>query len=387
MALDRRFLTVTTGIALVILFSCSRSAENATEEPAAVASGTIVLTRQQVNSAGITFGRITPEMLSMDIHAKGKLILHPQNLAQVSSVVSGSIEEILVQEGSVVVKGAPLLSVISPEFIRLQQDFLEVRSNFRMKEQDYKRQELLVRDRIISEKKFQEITAEYEEIKARYASLKAQLNLLNISAETIRDGDLQRSVRILAPIGGSVEKIQVHLGRYIEPQVPLMILVDKSSLVVELMVFEKDIPYVSTGQRVTFKLANLSGEIYEAKVAAIGRTVEENARTVRVLAHFINKSPAILPGMFVAAEIHTSEQTVDALPEEAVITDEANPYIFITPDQDQSANFHFIRIPVQTGFREDGFIQVTPLKAIPAGMRIPVKGTFFIKAQGLKQAE
>ena len=374
-------------ILMASLVSCSRQAKQEEEEGVATPKGEIMLTSQQIKSAGIEFGHMTRERLSMDIHAKGKLILPPQNLAQVSTVVNGTVEQILVREGAMVAKGAPLLTIISPDLIRLQQEFLETRSRLQMVEQDFKRQEGLAKDKITSDKRLQEVQATYQETKARYNSLQLQLSLLNIPVEGLADGNFQKSAVIKAPIAGSVEKIQVHIGQFLEPSTPLMVLVDKSLLYLEIMVFEKDIPFVQVGQRVTFELANLGGEEYESSVTTIGRTVEESARTVKVLSHFNNTSPFVLPGMFVAAEVHTSEQSVDALPEEAVITDENSAYFFITESPEGSATLNFSKIPVTTGFREDGFVQVTPLKAIPAGARIPVKGTYFIKAQGLKQAE
>jgi len=376
------------GLALMV-FSCGRKTVTDAETGGSdTASGAaVMLTNAQVRSAGLAFGQISKQLLSMDVNAKGKLVLPPQSMAQVNTMAGGAVQQILIQEGTPVTAGTPLLLLSSPEIIRIQQDYVSVHARLNMVEQDYRRQELLAKDKITSDKKVQEVTAEYQDTRARYQALRMQLDLLKIPTDEVLEGKFRNTFTVYAPIGGTIEKVQVHLGQYAEPGLPLMTIVDKRTLYIELMVFEKDIKFITTGQRVTFELANLGGEEYEAIVMTIGKTVEENARTVKVLARFINESPFILPGMFVAAEIHTSEQELDALPEEAVVADDQEQYVFFTLDSDQAPEMRFRKTPVKTGFREDGFIQVTPLLPLQAGARIVVKGTYFIKAQGLKQEE
>ncbi len=382
------FTLFMAGLALLV-FSCGRKTvtdeENAGSDTAAAA--TVSLTDAQVRSAGLVFGQISKQLLSMDVNAKGKLVLPPQNMAQVNTTAGGAVQQILVQEGTRVNKGSPLVVLSSPEIIRIQQDYASAHARLNMVEQDYRRQELLSKDKITSDKKLQEVTAEYHDIRAKHEALRIQLELMQIPPDEILEGKFRNTFTLYAPIGGTIERLQVHLGQYVEPGLSLMTIVDKQTLYIELMVFEKDIRFITTSQRVTFELANLGGEAYEASVMTIGKTVEENARTVKVLARFINESPFILPGMFVAAEIHTSEQELDALPEEAVVSDDQGHYIFFTADSDQATEMRFRKIPVKTGFREDGFIQVTPILPVPAGARIVVRGTYFIKAQGLKQEE
>jgi hypothetical protein len=47
----------------------------------------------------------------------------------------------------------------------------------------------------------------------------------------------------------------------------------------------------------------------------------------------------------------------------------------------------FKRVPVKTGFREEGYIQVEPLTSIPPEARIVMKGAYFIRAEGLKNSD
>jgi cobalt-zinc-cadmium efflux system membrane fusion protein len=322
----------------------------------------------------------------MDVHAKGKLTLPPHNQGHTTSPMGGTIDKILVPEGTLVKEGTPLVRLVSSDLIRLQQEYLASKSNYLVAEKEYERQSSLAKESITPGKTLQEVTARYHEMRSKVSSLKMELELMNLNIEELDKGNIQKSTVLLAPVTGYVDNWQVNPGEYVEPNATLVLVLNKDRLFIELMVFEKDIRYIALGQRVTFELANLGGEEYEAKVLTIGKMVEENARTVKVLAEFFNSSPAVLPGMFVAAEIHTDEQHLDALPEEAVITENDQSYCYFSTSADHSKELKFRKLSVKTGFREDGFVQVEPLQEIPAGARIVTKGTYFIKSEGLKQA-
>lgn len=110
--------------------SCKNGAKTNDEEAMVKQNGEITLTVQQLKNAGISFGQIAKERLSLDIHAKGKLVLPPQNLAFVTTAIAGTVERVLVQEGKYVTKGASMLVMVSPELIRLQQEFISSLGRF-----------------------------------------------------------------------------------------------------------------------------------------------------------------------------------------------------------------------------------------------------------------
>lgn len=375
-------------VILLALFSCGRSPKIESEQTEVYPINEVTLSADQVKTGEIIFGQIVRETLSNDVKTKGKLVVPPQMNASVGSMISGTIEKILVTEGMQVSRGQTLAILISPEIINLQQEYLSSKGKLDYLQQEFERQKILNENKINSDKKFQEATNELLDIDARFKALTIQLELLNIPVPAVDGGKIQRWAPIVAPINGSLEQVHVMIGEFVEPKTNLFRIVDKSRLFIELMVFEKDIPFIRIGQRVTFTLANLGREHYEAHVLAIGKTVEENARTVKILAEFRNTSPYILPGMFVAAEIHTYEQEVDALPEESVVTETGkDPYVFYTVSQPGDSLVVFTKVSVKTGFHEDGFIQVEPLTPIPEYARIVIKGSYYIKAEGIRQME
>jgi cobalt-zinc-cadmium efflux system membrane fusion protein len=96
----------------------------------------------------------------------------------------------------------------------------------------------------------------------------------------------------------------------------------------------------------------------------------------------------MIPGMFASCEIHTSEQYLDALPEEAiVIENEMEKYGFYTVDEPQAEEMTFYRFDVKTGYVEDGFIQVEPIEKLPDRAKIVIEGVYYIRAEIMKNAE
>lgn len=385
--MNRYFFTII--FTFLFLTSCGPSLSDSDQKAVnTLPDSAVVLTAAQVKNGEIGFGMIGKRQLSFDIRAKGKLVLLPQNYATVSSMSAGMVETIPVKTGQHVVAGQTLATIVSQEIIQIQQEFIAADARSRLMEKEYLRQKTLAQDKITSDKKFQEAEAAFRETQLVRESLRLKVQLMNINPDGLLKGEIRHSANVVSPISGTIEEIGVNIGRFIEPNTVLFHVINKSQLNLELMVFEKDIPFIKQGQRVSFELANLNGTKYDAQIASIGRSVEEDARAVKVLATFNNTSPFILPGMFAVAEIHTDEQELDALPEEAILTGTNNEtYCFYTVSSVSSATMSFQKLMLKTGFREDGYVQVAPVTVLPPGGRIVIKGSYFIKSEQLKQQE
>ncbi|NQV03753.1 MAG: efflux RND transporter periplasmic adaptor subunit [Bacteroidia bacterium] len=351
-------------------------------------SGLVILNQEQIEIGKITLGTLTREVLSKDIKAKGKLILRWQKNAFVGTMIGGTVESIFVNVGDRVSKGKLLATITSPEIIEVQQKYISTRSLWEFQKNEFERQELLNKEKINADKRLQEARKDLTDLEAKHQSLRMQMEMFNIPLEALNEGQIQPVAGIVTPISGTVEEMEITIGEYVEPNKTMFQIIDKDNLLLEIRVFEKDFPYISIGQRVTFTLANLGPGVYEATVISIGKTVEQDARTVKVIASFNNTSQHILPGMFASAEIHTDEQEVDALPEEAVTgvgTSDAFIYFTISPDSDSLIAFR--RMGVTTGFAEDGYIQIFLPEPMPPDARVVVSGSYFVKSEALKQGE
>lgn len=373
----------------LILSSCGRKIAEEKGTVAEVLPEGVFLTRDQIGRAGILFGVFEEAELSHDVNARGKLVLPHDKEAGVSTSVGGIITEITVHIGDHVKKGAYLGKLSHPDIIDIQQEYLSARYDYELATSQYERQRALYEQKVASDKNFQESERNYRSARAYFEGFQLNMEQAGFDMVSLDQGKIQPFLLLKSPISGQVDKINTTLGNYVNPDVKIFDVVNRSELHIEVMVFEKDIPLVEVGQRVTFTLSNLGDKVYEASVFAIGSTMDENSRTVPVLAEFNNPPENVYPGMFVAAVIHTGESEYEALPEDALVSErEGEYYVYYTVDDVVNAPLiSFTRVRVSPGLIEDGFAQVELLEEVPEGAQFVVSGVYYVRAEFMKTAE
>ncbi|MCF8366359.1 MAG: efflux RND transporter periplasmic adaptor subunit, partial [Bacteroidales bacterium] len=332
--------------------------------------------------AGIEFGKIEKRLLSGDVDARGKLLLPQNGKATISPIIRGVISSIEVMPGQAVQKGQVLAYLTHPDYVEIQEQYLNTINSLEYLENEYNRQKRLYDENVGSEKKFLLAKTEFQAAKAKLTALKLMIEQIGIDPKEIEGGKIFSKIPVKTPITGMVDMIMANLGKNVAEGDALFEITCRKKLFIELEVFEKDIMKIRKGQRVSFSLANVENRMYEAKVISIGGSVQRAGRVVKVLAEFENTNEFLFPGMFVASQIHTGEEVLEALPAGAIMNyGSGNPYIYFTVEQEGNKNFFFSKIAVKTGFEEDEFVQIEAVDAIPQNARIVTKGGYYIQAE------
>jgi cobalt-zinc-cadmium efflux system membrane fusion protein len=167
---------------------------------------------------------------------------------------------------------------------------------------------------------------------------------------------------------------------------------------VDLLVYEKDLLKVKEGQTVHFVLTNQSNKEIEGTIFNVGKSFENETKTVAVHAHIEDKDALLIPGMYVNALIDIGSNEVKTLPEDAIVQAEGRSFIFLyekendeaeDPEQDGHSHgpekTHFSRIEVKTGPSQLGYIQVTPLEKIHQGDKIVLSGAYYLQSHLQKE--
>lgn len=371
----------------------------------------VELNEAQYSASDIELGTFSMKNLSEVVNANGYTKLPPQNQADVSVFVSGIVKSISVIEGQSVRKGQVIATIESPEFTRIQQDYLTSKSNLAFLKLEFERQRVLIEEEVSARKVFEKTRADYEVEKARFASLGKQLQTMNINP----NAGAIATVPVVAPISGSITEVNIKIGTNVTPGTPLVNIVDNSQLHVDLLVYEKDLGKVKTGQNVRFVLTNQDKTEITGKIFSVGKAFENETKSVAVHADIENEKQQLIPGMYVNALIDVGANSVKALPVDAIVKAEGKEFIFILekiedeskakgtgPSHDEqqghkhddgheheqeeatSKGYHFQRIEVKTGTAQLGFVQVVPLQEIPADAKIVLKGTYYIQSHLLK---
>ncbi|RTQ47488.1 efflux RND transporter periplasmic adaptor subunit [Hymenobacter gummosus] len=350
-----KFLILIT--VLLLGSACGREtpAAEETTPPAATeeaAPDQLTLSPDELQLAGVRVGPLEQRVMSGGIKVNGVLDVPPDQLLAVSAPLGGFVERTSLLQGTQVRKGQELAVIRNPEFVQLQQRFLEVQSRLRYARAELARQRELVQQEVAPLKRQQSAQADVDVLEAEAAGLRAQLRLagLPVGAKTLATTAVLR-----APIDAFVKTVNVSVGQAVTPTDALFELVDPRHLHVELTVFEQDVPRLKHGQRIHFTVASDSaGPQRTAEVYLIGRAVDAQQRTVRVHGHLDKENdPQLLPGMFVRAVVETSAERVPALPAAAVVDYEGRQYVFVAKTP---ASFRLVE--VRRGTVAEGYAQV-----------------------------
>ena len=359
-----RHLT-TCFLLLTILAGCGKKeADEPAEAPAAgqapptaetAAPDRVTLTAAEQQSGGVRLGTLTQRPMSGGLKVNGTLDVPPENLASVSAPLGGFVARTDLLQGSRVRAGQVLAVIRNPDFVQLQQDYLETRSQLKLARAEYERQAELYRQEVAPQKNYQRAQAEYEALQVKTNAQAVRLRLAGLPV----GGAIVSTATLRAPKGGFVKAVNVSIGQSVTPTDVLFEIVNPEHLHVELTVFEKDIPQVKEHQLVRFTLGNDSvSRERTAHVYLISKTISDE-RTVRIHAHLDREDEQLLPGTFVRAVIETNLVTVPTLPEKAVVRYGSQTYVFVAADSAAPAGAAAYRmVPVTRGVSEDGYTEV-----------------------------
>ncbi len=273
------------------------SAEREAKTP--VIAREMAATDDEPETDAVTSATAKPNQVSFN----GTLVIPPDRMATVTLTLGGVIKNSTLLPGLYVQKNAVIATLENPEFIELQQVWLESSAQLEYLEAEYKRQQVLSTQQAASQKKFQQSKAEYLSMKIRHEAAAAQLSLLGVSVADLRENGIQPLLKVKAPIGGYISNIDINTGRYINPGEPLCEIIDKNHTLLKLTTYEKDLAGMQTGTPVEFRVNGMRNQVFTATIISIGQRVNEVSRSLDVYARVNETNQQFRPGMYVTARL------------------------------------------------------------------------------------
>jgi len=359
---------------LVVLLSACNQKQESAPETVDTDSNIIEITKEQFAKNDMVIGNLQEREFPEIVTANGLIDVPPENRAIISAVMRSYIKRTPLLVGDHVEKGQLLVTLESPEFVKLQQEYSEVSQQLVYLKSEYNRNQTLYKENISSEKNYLRTESEYKTTLARYNGLKKQLGLLNISPTEVEKGNITTTASLYAPISGSVTEVFVSKGTYVSPASPVMELVDNRHIHLELSVFERDIMNIKKGQSILFKIPEASDQVYRAEVYLVGTTIVQN-RTIKVHGHLKDDNNRFLTGMFVDAEIIIDTESSLALPTESIVDIDGTSYALRLVSQDEMV-YRFEKLRIPSGSAHKGFTQVTDPKFGTKDTQFLTKGAF-----------
>ena len=312
-------------------------------------SSSISIDPVTVQNMGIRTGVVTRGPLDRTVRTVGVIDYNETALTDITTKYKGWIENLYVDSAGKQVKaGEPLFDIYSPDLYSAQNEYV--------------------------------LALNQSASPGLRGSARQKLKLFDISEDQIAELEKsrkpQRALRVDAPRDGIVTEKMVVQGQMVDPGMKLYRLADLAIVWVQSQIFEKDLPYVSTGQEAEVSLSYFPDRKFRGRVTYIYPTVDEKTRTGRVRMEFHNPGFFLKPGMFATVELHAEvEKSALLVPDTAVLRSGDRNTVFVALEGGK-----FDPRVVTIGARgENNMYQV--LSGLSEGERVVTSGQFMLDSE------
>lgn len=373
----KRYSYILFVLAIGFFNSCGGENKSAEEQSADQENTAVIeITQEQFKAMKMEINALQEKEFDNTVKASGRIDVPPKNRAKVTSFVGGYVKSIALLVGDKIAKGQPLLTLESPEYIDLQQSYLEIAGQMKYLESEYERQKTLFDEKISSQKKYLEAESTYKRAKSTYESLRQKLNMLRINPSEVEQGKFSSYITVYSPISGDITAINANVGMAVSPVDVIMEIVETQAMHLELAVFEKDVFNLKTGLKIRFTVPQVSSEEFEAQVTQIGKSVGGNDRVINVYASLdATAKQKLLTGMFVEAQLVAASRKALCVPYDAITTEENNNFLLVLESEKEDV-YIFRKTLVKTGERNGDWIEIIPDSKSTTGTKILSKGVY-----------
>lgn len=348
----------------------------------------VVLSNEQIDSAGIKLERIRGGELQHHILVSGSIIPDADRIGRVSVRLIGTVSELRKGVGDTVDKGEVVAVIESREVAEAKSEFLGARLTNDLQ------QTLAAKLKSLWESR---ATSENDYLRSRLAAQDAQIKLdsarQKLFALGLSEGELAglpdqpvetlRKLALRSPIRGRVAERRVDVGGLVGregQESELFIIVDLDRVWADLAVSPNDVAKVRDAVEITIRTAATATEA-KAKVVFISPLLDKETRNARVIAALPNPAHSWRPGSFVTAEIPLGGEPAKVLvPKSAVQTLKGAPVVFVRQGD------AFLPRKIKIGREDDDQFEV--IAGLDAEEIIATANTFTLKAElGKSEAE
>lgn len=281
-----------------------------------------------------------PKPFAGEVSAPATVEANPSKRANIFPPAGGRIVQLFVNMGQTVRVGDALFEIYSPDIAEVQTEFISARSALLQAERDLGRKEALHERGITPLRELEEARTEYEIAQSELNGAKLKMQIMGLDEES-----LGKPLIVRSPINGRVIDLALAPGEFIaEPEEPLLIVANLSSVWVTARIQEKDIRFVNQGDDATARFAAYPGETYEGTVLFISDILDEETRTTRVRVEFENEEMKLKQGMFASVRFHSAPAPEITLAPRAVLQRRDYNYVYV-----ETAPFTFEMRKIRTG--------------------------------------
>ena len=282
------------------------------KQPNAPQTRQFVVPVERQQQIGVTYAKVKREPLRHTIRSVGLVVPDKARNWQFVSRVDGYVQKLNVTApGEIVDKGAPLLSIYSPDLLTSEREFVEL---LRMRDEAKSKDARETPSRLIN-------------------SAKERLHLWNVTDEQIdelqKTRKPQENLTFLSPFRGIVQSVPAEQGKSVKVGDMLVEVADLSVVWVWAEFYENELPMLKVDQKIDITAKSYPGEKFEGTISLINPFLEEAKRTAKVRIDIPNPDFKLRPGMYVNTELAMNMGEGLTIPVSAVMPTGTRNVVFI----------------------------------------------------------
>lgn len=398
-------------IAALSYFAITRRAvkeEHAAAPAAEKATGTVAFLMEQQWLIKMKLAQAEAQTVARQITATGRVIPAAKNQAIVAPPIGGLIAGgQLPRIGQQVARGQTIAvlrqtltssetaqiasanSQLRIEAARLEADRRRLaetingaRAELENARRESERTKRLYEKQAVSQRQVEADENRVKVTEAAYNAAVQQLELLNASRKlTEAQPPTATTYNIVAPISGTVVKVNKAIGEQVAPGEAVIEIVNLETVWVEAPIFERDLARLGGNARAIFTTAAHPGTEFTGRVLNIGAVIDEQTRAANVIFEVPNRGRALRIGMQADVRLNAGE-SIEAVtvPKEAVLEHEGKKIVYVLLSGEE-----FERREVTLG--DEYGEKIAVLAGLKAGERVVTQGAYQLKLQELRPAD
>ena len=317
----------------------------------------------------------------MSVHTTGTVDWDADHTTQAITQVNGPIARIVVDLGSKVRAGDPLLWVSSPDVVNAIAAYRKARNRVDLAKRVTDRSKGLLEHGAIATKDYEDTVADYNDAMTDVQNSLQPLKIFGISQRDIDDAERQgepvnTELAVRSPIDGTIVQKLVTPGLVVQAGQTACFLISRVSTVwVQAHIFDQDLPNVRVGDAVDERNPSFAGTFHGA-ISFIGSQVDPDTRTTDVRIVTQNPQDFLKKDMYVDAVIRTgTRNNLLVLPVSAILRDEKNePLVYV---QVAATPGRFAQRSVTLGPQQGDMVSVT--SGLQEGEPVVTDGSLFLR--------
>ncbi len=366
--------------ALVLLSTgCSRKAATAVtasgQSSATSADTPSLFTVPQNQMAHLQIVRVKSTSLPQLLTLPGSVAYNSFATTPVITQVSGPVLRVLVYPGEFVKKGQPMLTVTSPDYAVMRDNYIKAHDAFNLAQINERRAKDLYAHNAISLSALEQAQSAEVQAQADLTASEQALKVIGISnpAQQTRAA-ASPEIPLLAPVSGEVVERTVSPGQVIAGGSTQCFTISNMNTVWVLAnVYQSALQYIHLGDHVEIE-TDAYPEKFSGRISYIAPAMDPTTRTLQVRIVTNNPGERLKKDMYVTVLVNAGAiRGALTVPAAAVLRNSENqPFVYVAQGPRQ-----FARQLVEIGATQNGQTQIT--SGLRAGDQVMGDGSLFVE--------